>query len=262
MNSYRRGCRVFDCHHQVHHHHRHLNVVDKTDVLGSGSTSASVKGSAVSALEPDGSLRFFWLDYLEYEGKLYFIGKTQDKSSQAWVSCCVTVENMQRNLFVLPRTRRMEQDEESGEFHETDTVPDPTDVYNDFDLIRKRFGVKSWKAKFVKRNYAFGEKNVPTGESQWMKVVYGFNGMAKFRAMSMTTHQLYPEPQIPSHAESPNFSRVFGTNTSAFELLVLKRRIMGPCWLGIKSPIVDNKGVRKAIPSRSTGADCFSGFLV
>ena len=51
------------------------------------------------------------------------------------------------------------------------------------------------------------------------------------------------EPQIPNHVESPNFSRVFGTNTSAFELLVLKRKIMGPCWLQIKNPTVDHKGV-------------------
>ena len=51
------------------------------------------------------------------------------------------------------------------------------------------------------------------------------------------------EPQLPNNASSPNFSRVFGTNTSAFELLVLKRKIMGPCWLQIRHPEIDNKGV-------------------
>jgi hypothetical protein len=30
-----------------------------------------------------------------------------------------------------------------------------------------------------------------------------------------------------------------GTDTSAFELLVLKRKIMGPCWLEIKNPQID-----------------------
>ena len=34
-----------------------------------------------------------------------------------------------------------------------------------------------------------------------------------------------------------------GTNTSAFELLVLKRKIMGPCWIQIKNPKIDNAGV-------------------
>ncbi|OBZ73519.1 DNA polymerase alpha catalytic subunit [Grifola frondosa] len=63
-------------------------------------------------------------------------------------------------------------------------------------------------------------------ETQWLKVVYGFN-----------------EPQLPNNVSSPNFSRIFATNTTAFELLVLKRKIMGPCWLQIKNPQVDNKGV-------------------
>jgi len=45
------------------------------------------------------------------------------------------------------------------------------------------------------------------------------------------------------NAESPNIARIFGTNTNAFELLVMKRRIMGPCWLQIKNPQIDNKGV-------------------
>jgi len=35
-------------------------------------------------LESDGSLRFFWLDYLKHEGKLYFIGILKDKASGVW----------------------------------------------------------------------------------------------------------------------------------------------------------------------------------
>lgn len=37
---------------------------------------------------------------------------------------------------------------------------------------------------------------------------------------------------------------MFGTKTSAFELLVLKRKIMGPCWLEIKKPNIKHNGVR------------------
>ena len=72
----------------------------------SGSTSAAVQASKINATEEDGSLRFFWLDYLELEGKVHFIGKLKDKTSGQWVSCSITVENLQRNLFVLPRERR------------------------------------------------------------------------------------------------------------------------------------------------------------
>ena len=151
--------------------------VAKDEKLGSGpSAFSSTTQEKISALEPDGSLRFFWLDYLEHDGKVHFIGKLKDKSSGQWVSCCVTVENLQRNLYVLPRERRIEIDEDGDEY-ETDIVPQITDVYQEFDTFRKRAGVKTWKAKFVKRKYAFGERDVPRGEAQWMKVVYGFDGM-------------------------------------------------------------------------------------
>jgi len=43
-------------------------------------------------------------------------------------------------------------------------------------LIRKEMRIKSYRGKFVKRKYAFGETEIPRGESSWMKVVYGFNG--------------------------------------------------------------------------------------
>lgn len=220
-----------------------LSVV-KDDSLGPlGAGSASVSSSKISALEPDGSLRFFWLDYLENEGKIHFIGKLKDKTSGVWVSCCVTVENLQRNLFVLPREKRVEQDDD-GSFYETDEVPGMPDVYNDFDHVRKKVGIKTWKSKFVNRKYAFGEADVPK-DASWMKVVYGFNG--ELDALRCEVAMAYVawsvEPAVPSDVSSPNFARIFGTSASAFELLVLKRKIMGPCWLQINNPQIDNKGV-------------------
>ena len=150
-------------------------VVETEDTLGPLTTGISSTDSNVDVLETDGSMRFFWLDYLELDGKLYFIGKLKDKTSGVWVSCSVTVEGIERNLFVLPRERQVEQDED-GNIHETDVVPKPEDVHEDFDMIRKQMKIKSCRAKFVKRNYAFGEKDVPRGSSNWLKVVYGFHG--------------------------------------------------------------------------------------
>lgn len=152
-------------------------AVANEDTLGSlpSTTSANVKASNINALEPDGSLRFFWIDYLELDGKIYFIGKLKDKASGAWVSCCVTVENLQRNLFVLPREKKVEEDED-GDIYETDDLVKPEDVYADFDRVRKHVGIKSWRGKFVERQYAFGEADVPKEKTKWLKVVYGFNG--------------------------------------------------------------------------------------
>ncbi len=165
-------------------------TVSRDDTFGSLSSNPSASASAanLSVLEEDGSFRFFWLDYLEHEGKLFFTGKTQDKKSKSWVSCCVTVENLQRNLFVLPRERRLDLDNETDELYETDDVPSLNDVYADFDRIRKKASISGFKAKFVKRNYAFGEEDVPRTETQWLKVVYGFNG----------TNSLKPAYQRPN----------------------------------------------------------------
>ncbi|KAI0272419.1 hypothetical protein BC834DRAFT_921889 [Gloeopeniophorella convolvens] len=188
-----------------------LSVYDSLTLGNAAAASSSVHAATISALEDDGSFRFFWLDYMEHEGHLYFIGKTLDKKSNTYVSCCVTVTNLQRNLFVLPRSFQLDD-----EGYETDVVPD-------MPAVRKKAGIKSWKAKFVKRKYAFGEPDVPKEETQWLKVVYGFDD--------------------PGERYQPNFSRIFGSNTNAFELLVLKRKIMGPCWLQIKKPHVEYKGV-------------------
>jgi DNA polymerase alpha subunit A len=155
-----------------------LSVTTKDD-LGPLSSSTSMKSGRISALEPDGSLRFFWLDYLELDGKIYFIGKLKDKTSSAWASCCVTITGIQRNIFVLPRQRQVEQDEDE-QLCETDVVPDQEDVYNDFDSMRKRLGLKTWKGKFVKRKYAFRDPDVPREEREWLKVVYGFDGRSLF----------------------------------------------------------------------------------
>lgn len=162
--------------------------VASNDTLGplSNNTTKPMNPSNNSILEEDGSLRFFWLDYLEHDGRLYFIGKTQDKQSSAWLSCCVVVENLKRNLFVLPRERRVEQDDETGETYETDVTPSLPDVYADFDRVRKKAGIKSFKAKFVKRKYAFGETDVPRGEAQWLKVVYGFEGQQTIKRILTT----------------------------------------------------------------------------
>ncbi|KZP01754.1 DNA polymerase alpha catalytic subunit, partial [Calocera viscosa TUFC12733] len=197
-----------------------LNVkAESDDTIGSAAIGNSAV-SKVSALEEDGSLRFFWLDYLENDGKVYLVGKVMDKPTGKWVSCCVTVENIERNLFVLKRDRKVEDGAE------TDEMPSNAEVFQDFDHVRRKAGIQKWSAKFVKRRYAFGEADVPTEETEWMKVVYGFD-----------------EPQLPTDISGPSFSRVFGTNTSAFELLVLKRKIMGPCWLQVKEPTISHTGV-------------------
>ena len=50
-----------------------------------------------------------------------------------------------------------------------------TDVFQELESLRQKHGIEGWKAKFVQRKYAFEEQDVHKGESEWMKVVYGFD---------------------------------------------------------------------------------------
>ncbi|KAH6916400.1 DNA polymerase alpha catalytic subunit [Coprinopsis sp. MPI-PUGE-AT-0042] len=172
-------------------------------------SNASSKSSNIDALEPDGTLRFYWLDYLEHDGRLYLVGKVKDKKTQAWISSCLTVDGLERNLFVLPREKTIEFDEETNDVTETDDVPTEED------------------AKFVDRSYAFGEKDVPRGKKRWMKVVYPFT-----------------QPQIPLGVWSPNISHVFGTNTSAFELFNPQVEFKGVSWCRFEASVTDPKDVQ------------------
>ncbi|ORY24867.1 hypothetical protein BCR39DRAFT_312260 [Naematelia encephala] len=169
-------------------------------------------------LETDGSVRLFWLDFMEQDGVVHLVGKVMDRHSGKYVSACVSISGIQRNLFVKPRPKRF-----SGG-HETDIEVTRTDVYQDFDSLRRKAGVEEWAAKFVQRKYAFEDQSIEKGESEWMKVVYGFD-----------------QPEIPMDSSGPTFSHVFGTNTTPFELLVVKRKIMGPCWLEIKDASLSTK---------------------
>ena len=154
----------------------------------------------------------------------------KDKASGSCVSCCVTVKNLKQTLFVLLRDGKIDDDGDK-----MDKVPSQMDVWQDFDQLRRKAGIKWWWAKWVKQKYRFGELNV-FKEGSWLKVPYAFYGKY-FLALNIGHQADYDSLQ------SPNIAWIFGTSTSAFELLVLKRKIMGPCWLQIKEPHIEHKGV-------------------
>jgi DNA polymerase alpha subunit A len=83
------------------------SLVPKTSEIESvaaPSGSGSVKSDNV--LEEDGSLKIFWLDFQEQGGVIHLIGKVLDRASGKFVSACLSVSGIQRNLFVKPRKKR------------------------------------------------------------------------------------------------------------------------------------------------------------
>ncbi|KAJ2900497.1 DNA-directed DNA polymerase alpha catalytic subunit pol1, partial [Coemansia aciculifera] len=163
---------------------------------------ASSAAPAVAEEVPTGSLRMYWIDAMEKNGNVYLFGKMAQGSS--FQSCCVQVTKLERNVFLLPRI-----DASTGERF------DALDVHRDFEQLALRQGIRGFACKPVERKYAFEIADVPAS-AEYLKVVYDFS-----------------QPALPIDISSTTFERAFGTTYSALELFLLKRRIMGPCWLDV-----------------------------
>ncbi|KAF9212423.1 DNA polymerase alpha catalytic subunit [Podila verticillata] len=166
-----------------------------------------VQGSTI--LEENGNLRMYWIDACEVRGVVYLFGKVLQRTTNTYVSCCVAVQNIERNLFLLPRSRRVDK---QGNIKEE---VDISSVYTEFDTICQAYKIPTFLSKPVERKYAFDLPGIPsTGE--YLKVVYP-----------------YSSPSLPVDLNGETFSHVFGANTSALEHFIIKRNLMGPCWLEI-----------------------------
>ncbi|XP_052105058.1 DNA polymerase alpha catalytic subunit-like [Mytilus californianus] len=165
----------------------------------------------------DQVLRFYWLDAYEDQysnpGVVYLFGKVWIESAEAHVSCCVTVKNIERRIFVLPRPTKYLKGEDTGS--EVSIV----DVYNEFnERVAEKYKIPKFKSKKVTKQYAFEKVEVPV-ESDYMEIRYSADS-----------------PALPSDLSGNTFSHVFGTHVSSLEHLVLETKMKGPSWLDIKCP--------------------------
>nr|CAD7257853.1 unnamed protein product [Timema shepardi] len=93
------------------------------------------------------------------------------------------------------------------------------DVYQEFnEKVATKYKIFQFKSRKVEKKYGFDVAEVPL-LSEYLEVRYSAS-----------------DPVLPSDLQGSTFSHVFGTNTSALELLLLGRKIKGPCWLDVKEP--------------------------
>ncbi|XP_063339410.1 DNA polymerase alpha catalytic subunit isoform X1 [Pelmatolapia mariae] len=176
---------------------------------------------------PDGEqvFRFYWLDAFEdpynQPGVVYLFGKVWIESAKSHVSCCVSIKNIERTMYLLPREYKTNH--RTGEV--SNTPVGMMDVYQEFNELSEKFKIMKFKSKKVEKNYAFEIPDVPT-QCEYLEVRYS----AEF-------------PSLPSDLKGATFSHIFGTNTSSLEHFLLSRKIKGPCWLDIKSPQLMNQPV-------------------
>ncbi|KAG7160964.1 DNA polymerase alpha catalytic subunit-like [Homarus americanus] len=121
--------------------------------------------------EGDQVLRFYWLDayedYFKQPGIVYLFGKVWVESAQTHISCCVTVKNVERRIYILPRKKKvnLKTNEELGDI----TM---MDVYEEFDsTVSNKFKILQFRSRTVTKKYAFEKSEVPQ-ESEYLEVRY------------------------------------------------------------------------------------------
>uniref|UniRef100_A0A8C6YI34 DNA polymerase n=1 Tax=Nothoprocta perdicaria TaxID=30464 RepID=A0A8C6YI34_NOTPE len=180
----------------------------------------------VNGENDDQVFRFYWLDAYEDQysqpGVVFLFGKVWIESANTYVSCCVTVKNIERTVYLLPR--ETEVDLSTGKVTETPVTL--MSLFKEFnDCISPKHKIMKFKSKKVEKYYAFEIPDVPA-KSEYLEIKYS----AEY-------------PRLPQDLKGETFSHVFGTNTSSLELLLLSRKIKGPCWLEIKNPQPSNQSV-------------------
>ena len=182
-------------------------------------------------------MSMYWLDACENNGIIYLFGKVDVTEAQAgkevkekdrrYVSCCVAVHGSERNLFVLPRA--------SGSCR-----ADGSQVRADFGAVHReltemmvpeiipRSQGQTFKCKAVKRKYAFEHGEIPRTETEYLKVVYSAR---------------HGYPNAKQCLGGKHIERIFGAGSSCLELFLLKRKLMGPCWITVSKPRTINESV-------------------
>ncbi|KAK7252825.1 hypothetical protein RIF29_37045 [Crotalaria pallida] len=184
-------------------------------------------------LEADGSLPFYILDaYEEFKGAntgtVFLFGKV--KAGNVYQSCCVIVKNIHRCVYAVP-TRplhytdeivKLEKDFQESQISSADFHKKLQDAVSGLkDELAKHLldlNVSTFTMVPVKRKYAFERSEIPAGENYVVKISYPFK-----------------DPELPVNLRGESFCALLGTQRSALELLLIKRKIKGPSWLKISN---------------------------
>lgn len=143
----------------------------------------------------DGSLSFYWFDAHEenYGADLYLFGKVWQPEVNAFVSCALRVQGMERTIFALPK---MKNNKARGSLSEEEEKVQQQSMILEFNQLRQsRFkSITNFKCKFVSRKYAF-EMPISHGEHKFLKIKYPAT-----------------QPPLPANLTGNTFECLFGAN--------------------------------------------------
>lgn len=143
------------------------------------------ESSCLGTVDRDGkkAVRFYWIDAVEdtynNKGTVYMFGKVQKPGTDKYESCCVTVQNIERSMFFVPREWRVQKGQQTGALmvraqfgyndyfssltrttHADEEVT-MTNLYTEVQDVMHKYRVDKWLAKPVERKYAFDFEDVP-----------------------------------------------------------------------------------------------------
>ncbi len=226
--------------------------------------SAADTASSISAMEEQGvfvdekgNVSLFWLDAFEtpqQPGKVYLFGRVRTGAGTDTQSCCVVVENIDRNLFILPR--KFVLDDPTDETTVTNQEVQTMDVYNEIKSFVQGLGVSKFGCKPVTRKFCFSRecifdhikgqdvKSLSEGQKAPFRSLR--EPLAGVPAETGYLKLVYSRahPALPRQLKGKTFSHVFGSRSSALELFLLKRELKGPSWLSLSGLKPVEKGNR------------------
>eukprot|EP01125_Pyxidicula_operculata_P001397 TRINITY_DN11290_c0_g1_i1.p1 TRINITY_DN11290_c0_g1~~TRINITY_DN11290_c0_g1_i1.p1 ORF type:complete len:1462 (-),score=412.66 TRINITY_DN11290_c0_g1_i1:67-4452(-) len=198
------------------------------DNLVQGTTSSYSSSSApeMPPLNADQQVSFYWLDMHEDSyispGSIYLFGKVWNEKTKKFSSCAVFIKNVERTLIVAPREVTIKKTEGSEEGEKVEIIKH---VIPEIESIRTKMSIGKMRYKIVKRKYHFDQPGVKQGESEFLKVKYGYDK---------------PELREDLISSGNSFAHIFGVKTPAVENFIIHRKLMGPSWILIKNPIANN----------------------
>lgn len=178
-----------------------------------------VAGSESFYVKEDGRqmIRIYWLDAYEdpvkHSGTVYLFGRVNVGGNQ-WASCCVTVKNIFRQVFFLPRESKFVRGASTNEPVKDD------DVFAELkNVVKRHCGTSTFKCRQTKKRF-MNDGTVVEDHSS--------DGVSVIEVQYESNH-----PKLPTDLSGETFSAVFNTTATAMERLLVEKGMMGPGWLDI-----------------------------
>ncbi|KJH48178.1 DNA polymerase, partial [Dictyocaulus viviparus] len=168
-------------------------------------------------------VRMYWLDAYEdpvkHSGIVYLFGRVH-VGGGSWASCCITVKNILRQVFFLPRETRFLHGEQLSEHVKDEDVFDEVKT-----IMKKHCGTSSFKCRQTKKRFMCHENiaNEKFGE--------------EIDVLEVQYESSYPV--LPLDLTGETFSAVFNTTTTSLERLLMEKAMMGPVEVTAKQSYCD-----------------------